>query len=431
MARKANIITAVDLSTDRVSYRRPEDAPNYVRTDRWSYLTKNDKGATLKFLGYHFNKPYVHCSLDELDSYYFAIKAKFEDGSPSPAPAPKVPTPTPTPKEEPMPYGNDNDGDDAVQTALKQLLEVVMSTSAKSVDLEQVKSVVAEALSPHTDTMTALTNAVAELQARQPKVVEVHIPNREPKKLDGIQHFQFAKVLAHIGVGNHLLMVGPAGTGKSTIAEQAAQALGLDFSSKSVTAQTSEASLLGFMNANGNYIATEFRRRFEHGGVFLLDEVDAGNPNVLGVLNSALANDWVAFPDQMVSRHKDFVAIACGNTYGNGATAEYVGRNPLDKAFVDRFTIMDIMIDEAIEDAMVMATGLDATTATNWLTFVRKVRKNIQSHGLKIVVSPRGSLAGAKALTTGQFTRSEVTRMCILKGANPEQEAKMLEGASF
>lgn len=428
MARKANIITAVDLSTDRVSYRRPEDAPNYVRTDRWSFLSKNDKGATLKFLGYHFNKPYIHHSLQELDSFYFAIKAKYEDGTPPPAP--KVPTPAPTPKEEPMPYDTDTD-DLAIQGALKQLLEVVKTTSAKSVDLEQVQSMIMEALSPHTDTMTALVNAVAELQSRQPKVVEVHIPNREPKRLDGIQHFQFAKVLANIGVGNHLLMVGPAGTGKSTIAEQAAKALGLEFSSKSVTAQTSEASLLGFMNANGNYVATEFRRRFEHGGVFLLDEVDAGNPNVLGVLNSALANDWVAFPDQMVSRHKEFVAIACGNTYGNGATAEYVGRNPLDKAFVDRFTIMDIMIDEAIEDAMVMASGLDATTATNWLQFVRKVRKNIQSHGLKIVVSPRGSFAGAKALSTGQFTRSEVVRMCILKGANPEQEAKMLDGASF
>ena len=271
----------------------------------------------------------------------------------------------------------------------------------------------------------------AEVANIAPKVLEIHLPNRPVTTLDGIQHFQFTKVLAHLNMGNHVLMVGPAGTGKSTIAEQAAKALGLEFSSESVNAQTSSAALKGYMSADGRYIGTEFRDRFENGGVFLLDEVDAGNPNVLGVLNSALANGWMAFPDRMVKRHKDFVAIAAGNTYGNGATAEYVGRNPLDKAFTDRFMFMDVAIDESIEDAMVFGTGIDTQLGKRWLKFVRTVRANVETHGLKVVVSPRGALGGAKMLASGAFTNEEVIAGSILKGAKPEQAEKMLAGASF
>jgi len=279
--------------------------------------------------------------------------------------------------------------------------------------------------------MTNVTELSKRMDDLRPSVIELHLPERPVVVLDGIRHRQFAKVLAHVSIGNHLMMVGPAGTGKTTIAEQVAEALQVPFSCKSVTAQTSEAALLGYMSATGDYVTTEFRQRFEHGGVFLLDEVDAGNPNVLGVLNSALANSFVAFPDGMVKRHKDFVAIACGNTFGNGATAEYVGRNPLDKAFTDRFIFMDVEIDETIETAMVHGVGLDADVATRWLTFVRTVRKNVETHGLKVLVTPRGAFGGAKMIKTGAFTNEEIVSSAILKGVRPEQASKMLEGASF
>lgn len=422
MARKANTVVSVDTATDIVLWHYPAK-PDRVQRTNYYLLPKNDKGQALKMLGHKFDRPYIHHSVDELDGFYNAIKTNW---SASPKPAP---TPSPIPEE-----GNEV----SVDNAIKELLKAVQEASKASVDLEQVRVAVEQQLQPVNDRIDSqvdvvwnLIKKVEELESRQPKVVEVHIPNHEPKKLDGIQHHQFPKILAHISVRNHILMVGPAGTGKSTIAEQCAEALGLAFGSKSVTAQTSEASLLGFISASGQYVTTEFRRRFEEGGVFLLDEVDAGNPNVLGVLNSALANGWMAFPDGMVKRHADFVAIAAGNTFGNGATAEYVGRNPLDKAFTDRFVTADIQIDESIETAMVMATGLQPEVATHWLNFVRKVRANVQANGLKVVVSPRGALAGAKMLTTGVFTNDEVISASILKGANPEQSTKMLAGASF
>jgi cobaltochelatase CobS len=53
---------------------------------------------------------------------------------------------------------------------------------------------------------------------------------------------------------------------------------------------------MGYMDAHGKLVRTLLREAYEHGGVFLLDEIDAGNPGVLTVLNALLANGQVGFP---------------------------------------------------------------------------------------------------------------------------------------
>jgi cobaltochelatase CobS len=204
----------------------------------------------------------------------------------------------------------------------------------------------------------------------------------------------------------------------------------LEFSAQSFNAQSSKSDLVGFMTANGVYVGTEFRKRFEFGGVYLMDEIDNANPNILGTLNAALANGYMAFPDGMVKRHDGFVAIAAGNTYGNGATAQYVGRNPIDGATKDRFVFMDILIDENVEDAMMQAEGLDASVLAKWTNIVRSARKNVTSHGLQVIVSPRSARDGARLLKAG-FTTTEVVGMTILKGAKPEVSEKVLSGVTL
>ena len=80
-----------------------------------------------------------------------------------------------------------------------------------------------------------------------------------------------------------------------------------------------------------------------NGGVFLFDEIDAADANVLLVVNSALANGRMSVPsrhDQPVAKkHSEFVCIAAANTFGRGADRVYVGRNELDEATLDRFRI--------------------------------------------------------------------------------------------
>ena len=341
-----------------------------------------------------------------------------------------APTPTPsTPKEPKAPAT----GIDAV---LRDIVTEVLDGYNPEPDVDAIGAIVNDAMAPAMakfDCVNVSLDALADTVARlQPKITHIHIPNREVKIMGGVQHHMFPKVLANVADGTPTYLVGEAGTGKSHIAEQVSQALGVDFSSKSCSSQSTESSLLGYMSATGDYVTTEFRKRFELGGVFLLDEVDNGNPNVLTVLNSALSNSFMAFPDGMVKRHAGFVLIATANTFGHGANAKYVGRNPLDEAFLNRFANLTITYDENIEQAMLDAVGLDASMSAKWLNIVRVARKNVSTYGLHVVVSPRATVYGAKMLRhDGVYNLGEVVEATITKGATPEACEKILMGLSL
>lgn len=228
------------------------------------------------------------------------------------------------------------------------------------------------------------------------------------KEIEGATHHMLADVITSLLAGEHVLMVGPAGTGKSTIAEQAATALGLKAYSISLSPQTPASQLLGYMQAAGEYVRSLFREAYENGGVFHFDEMDNAHPSVLATINAALANGHMAFPDQMVKRHADFRAVASANTYGKGATREYVGRQAIDAATLDRFTIEDIPIDEALENDLCRSIGLEPAQVERVLVFVRAVRRNVEAKKLPIVISPRASFGMVKLLKAGKSWEAAV-----------------------
>ena len=98
----------------------------------------------------------------------------------------------------------------------------------------------------------------------------------------------------------NLLMVGPAGSGKTTLAKDVAEALGLDFGFISLSAGVTETHLFGRMlpQADGTwgYVESVFVRIYRNGGVFLLDELDAADANVMVSINAALANGVLCNP---------------------------------------------------------------------------------------------------------------------------------------
>lgn len=253
-----------------------------------------------------------------------------------------------------------------------------------------------------------------------PGKVELEIRNvdtGEVKNL-GIVHNKFKTVLTAIKAGCNVALVGPAGSGKTTVVKNAAEALGLSFASKSVSAQTGTHEFFGYQDANGNYVPTLFREQYEKGGVFLVDEYDAGNPNVLAALNQATANEVCAFADGMITKHKDFICVMAGNTFGHGATTEYVGRNQIDAATLDRFVFIDFPYDEDFEYQL--APNKD------WCKKVQKLRAIAVEKKIRTVISPRATFDGSKLLAAG-MKENEVLALTILKGL-PEEEKRMLKG---
>ncbi len=206
-------------------------------------------------------------------------------------------------------------------------------------------------------------------------------------------------------------LAGPAGSGKTTAARMTAEALGLAFGPMGAMAQAHE--LVGFVDAGGRYHDTPFTRLYRDGGVCLLDEVDSSDAAVTLALNGPLDNGLMTLPTgETIARHADFVCIGAGNTYGSGATAEYIGRNKLDGAFLDRFVSLAWGYDEALETAL---TGNEA-----WSRRVQKARRAAAKAGLKVLITPRASINGAALLRAG-LDADTVAGMTYLRGLTAAQ----------
>lgn len=259
-------------------------------------------------------------------------------------------------------------------------------------------------------TLSGLEKDIATSKKRLGKVQDKKV--RESLGLHGeidsdSMHISFETTYRVIAAGCSPFLVGPAGSGKSTILAQIAQAMNLEFYPMSVNSLTSDYNIIGYNDANGKYVSTSFRTAYENGGIFSFEEIDAGNPNVLTVINNAMSQDTYTFPDQRVKKHPKFILAASGNTYGTGANIKYIGRNPLDAATLDRFVVVYTDYDTQLEDRL--------CSNKEWLQWVHAVRKTVEDLDMKVVVGTRAVINGEKLLNAG-LPREVVEQMVVFKG---------------
>ena len=268
-----------------------------------------------------------------------------------------------------------------------------------------------------TDKVIAL---IKEHSVPQPTLVHVQTEqDNEPKDM-GMQHHSFPTLLNVMsarqssGFRLNVWLTGPAGSGKTTAANKCADALSLQF--YFTGALDNPYGLLGFVDANGKTVRTQFREAYENGGVFLFDEIDGSTPSAVLPFNAALANGHCAFPDKIVDRHRDFVCLAAANTWGLGATNDYVGRLKLDAASLDRFVQIAWDIDESLETA--------TCGNARWSARVQVIRARVRDKGIKVVVSPRASYYGAALLASG-MPQVDVERLTLRKAMTDDQWASV------
>jgi cobaltochelatase CobS len=284
-----------------------------------------------------------------------------------------------------------------------------------------ISSLVAQQVAAHMESVRREVAAIAESVAlntsgASAKPISIQIGDL-PAIECGIQHKNFTKLMRACnarlrnGARLNIWLAGPAGTGKTTAAEKVAEAMGLPFHYNG--ALETRYELLGFVDANGRAVRTAFRDAWEHGGIYLFDEIDGSNPGALLALNGALANGSCPFPDALVKRHPDCVIIAGANTTGLGATVEYVGRMKQDAALLNRFVFIDWPLDDALEDALCADKG--------WLRRVQSVRGKVADKGIKgHLITPRATLYGEALLAAG-MTREDVEAAVLRQGMTADQ----------
>lgn len=278
----------------------------------------------------------------------------------------------------------------------KAVVELVAKTNAKEIEekvFDSIENKVKDFIKQEYGTIERKINTI--------------INDGKPVEMTGVQHDKFETVLKFVANNEPVFLTGPAGSGKNVLCQQVAKALGLNFYFSN--AVTQEYKITGFTDAMGVFHESQFYKAFKNGGVFMLDEMDASIPEVLVILNAAIANRYFDFPAPIgyVEAHPDFRVIAAGNTFGLGADYEYVGRNQLDMASLDRFAMVKIDYSEAIE--MNVALG-----DSDLVKFARDFRQASKKAGVRVILSYRaiGRIAKMKNI----MPLNEVLKTCLVKG---------------
>lgn len=232
----------------------------------------------------------------------------------------------------------------------------------------------------------------------------IEVPQENPK------HSQYETIKTCILQDIPVYLVGEAGTGKNHTLQEIAEELKMEFYFTNSIQQ--EYKVTGFIDAGGKYHETEFYKAFVNGGLFFLDEIDASIPEVLVLLNAAIANRYFEFPNGKINAHPDFRVVAAGNTVGSGANEKYTGRLVLDSATLDRFAVIEFGYDRNIE--LSLAKGNNEL-----VNFIRSLREFCDKNGIRGTFSYR-MIISVQKLEEAKMPLKQIINIAVVKGLDKD-----------
>lgn len=298
-----------------------------------------------------------------------------------------------------------------------------ITASTDRAELERIVQLTVEAsIRRHLEALAA---------ANEPQVIEVRHEKGPSAKVQGA-HYLMSRVLRLLRAGFNLFLWGDAGTGKTTAALQAAEALRRKSEIDTLDPTTFRSMVQGYMTPEGEPVHTAFTRCWVEGKVYIADEIDNAPGHVQTLFNSALANAYAPLAWGNVPRHKNFRFIGTGNTPGR-PTRTFPDRRPMSAAFADRLYFIHWPLDPAIE---ARAAGMAVPVRENgakptevkpadWVRYVQAIREWAKHNCPTLIVTPRATLIGLEALSLGE-SWNDVSDALIFRGADEDIRHKAL-----
>ena len=336
-------------------------------------------------------------------------------------------------------------------------LRADMLDSVKGAKLDQFEAL-ARSLEPHYRGGVRLDRAQIsqliqqELAAKPAHEIIVKRPDSSPvaTNVQG-QHEMFTVLLERLALGHSCWLGGPAGTGKTTAAINAAKALGINYYVQTPVSQGYD--LFGYQDANGVYHPTAlYLWANDPGSLLIWDEIDSFSAKALVAAHPAMENGHLMFPGGRVVEIPDENSqVATANTWGFGANADYSARVASDGATSDRFrAFIKCDIEEHFERSLVadriLAAELPEQLARSWHRACLLIRANLRDSGIKLIWSPRQTLGVVEGLigkcdANGEMFKhssrgwatalNEVLHVSALARLPIDQFDKAIEGIDF
>lgn len=251
-----------------------------------------------------------------------------------------------------------------------------------------------------------------EVKEEIPEATEVKEESKAELPKGPVRHAEYETIMTCLEEGVPVYLHGPAGSGKNHTVEQIAKEQGWEFYFTNSVQQ--EYKVTGFIDAGGVFHDTEFYKAAtsENECIFFLDEIDASIPEVLVLLNAAIANGYFEFPNGRIKWNKKRLHFVCaGNTVGSGADEMYTGRMVIDQATLDRFAFVPYDYDRNIE--------LKITNGNVELVdFVHGIRDIAKERGIRATFSYRCMLMLKKL--EGKIELSKLLKICVFKGMDED-----------
>lgn len=234
---------------------------------------------------------------------------------------------------------------DELEESFNELFDALKNHTGSPVDMKSVDTAVKELLRDSKIGFDQLEPQLQRMFNSAPQVIKYDLPPVPTTSFKKPEIDSFQMIVDDMMMGNNVMLIGGAGTGKTYLAENLVSklALGRNYLTINCSQWTSPTEIIGGQTMDG-YQEGKLIEAWKNGYVLILDELPKIDPNTAGLFNDALAKtkvkDSVIFNSRRESftRHENFACIATGNVYPDKESIAYGANNKQDLSLLDRFS---------------------------------------------------------------------------------------------